>query len=312
MLQFLGIILIVNVIIFDLWWLCSEKSLSLGRAGFLGSLTIVVVIAGLVLIFNERAMNVVFGKNSKISIASKQAQVDAEAVSEIRKQVEAQRATIDLVATEATDAKKLSVEVAAKNVEAGEKLVEIDKALNEAKTSVSSLEVLSLYQRTVLAAQGNDRFAYNQLLKWSEDVSFPFRNEAAGTYYKIMNDHSSPMYSSGFTVSWKEGIDPSALTINQLIGYFFSTSQTTTSDQQCGLLEYICSRDDIPKLDRLDFYVLVMKQHRHLGVCEYAGRYFTKLADLKIKPLALNHLVNWWYKNRDKFKDGDADKGSKQ
>ena len=70
------------------------------------------------------------------------------------------------------------------------------------------------------------------------------------------------------------------------------------------LLEYIYKRNDIPKKDRLDFFVDVMSSDNHLMVCEYAGRYFNGLTRLKIKPLASDYLIKWWADNKDKFEVG--------
>lgn len=67
------------------------------------------------------------------------------------------------------------------------------------------------------------------------------------------------------------------------------------------LLEYIWQRDDIPKVDRLDFMIEVMKQDYSLNAIEYAGRHFTSGANLKIKPLAVDYLVKWWNDHRNEL-----------
>jgi len=67
------------------------------------------------------------------------------------------------------------------------------------------------------------------------------------------------------------------------------------------LLEYINNRNDIPKIDKLDFFMQVMKTDQSLTAVEYAGRYFTTDTNLKIKPLAVDYLAQWWAANRKNY-----------
>ena len=64
------------------------------------------------------------------------------------------------------------------------------------------------------------------------------------------------------------------------------------------MLEFAWKRDDIPKIDRMDFMMQVMEKDTSLTAVEYAGRYFTQSAGLKIKPMALEYLKDWWDTNR--------------
>ena len=299
MLQLFGILIIANILIIDLWLLWNQKSLSGMAVTFLIFFTAFALLAGLVLIFNQRAIELSYGKYGSLKVTAEQAEIDAKEVAEIRKRVEAQSATIDLVAEQATKAKELSEEVARKNVKAEEKLTEIDNTLSEANESLRSLDSYSKYYAVVIAAQGEDRIAYDELGKLAADDSCPFRAHAQQIHQKIMEDHSQGMYYSGFTVNWKEGVDPNKLTFEQLKQTFLSSDSYTKQ----ALLEYIWKRNDIPKIHRLDFMVDVMKTDSHLTVCEYAGRYFTQGTELKIKPLALDYLIQWWSGNRSKFEE---------
>jgi hypothetical protein len=66
-------------------------------------------------------------------------------------------------------------------------------------------------------------------------------------------------------------------------------------------LEYIWTRNDIPKIDRLDFLMSVMKFDASLTAVEYAGRHFTEGTEQKIKPLAVEFLAKWWDEHRSEF-----------
>jgi hypothetical protein len=164
----------------------------------------------------------------------------------------------------------------------------------------------------VIAAQGEDRTAYDELGKLATDNSSPFRVHAQQIYQKITEDHSSGMYESGFTIDWKEGVDPNKLTFEQFKLVFLSFNPSKDPYLRRALLEYIWQRNDIPKILRLDFMVDVMRTDKHLMVCEYAGRYFTQGTELKIKPLALDYLIQWWADNRSKFEEKpDPNKSNK-
>src|SRR3989304_6449914 len=126
MLQLFGILIIVNILIIDLWWLYNQKSWSGVVVTFLIFFTAFALLAGLVLIFNQRAIELSYGKYGSLKVTAEQAEIDAKEIAEIRKRVEAQSATIDLVAEQATKAKELSEEVSRKNVKSEEKLIEID------------------------------------------------------------------------------------------------------------------------------------------------------------------------------------------
>ncbi len=51
----------------------------------------------------------------------------------------------------------------------------------------------------------------------------------------------------------------------------------------------------------MQFLVDIIERDTDLNAVEYAGRYFTQGASLKIKPLAIEYLLNWWKENKDKI-----------
>ncbi len=107
------------------------------------------------------------------------------------------------------------------------------------------------------------------------------------------------MYSSGFTIPWKESFDPSKLPLPALVQQY----QGSPPQLKPAMLEYIWKRDDISKVERLDFMIDVMKHDESLRAVEYAGRHFTAGTDQKIKPMAIEYLVDWWEKNKSEFQE---------
>jgi hypothetical protein len=165
------------------------------------------------------------------------------------------------------------------------KLAVLDRSVEDGNRAVAELQLLARFDTVVIKAQNNDRDAYDQLYKWSEDVNFPFRILALQTYQKIMDDHSSPVFFQDFEFPWKEGYDPSKYTFEQLKQIFSGLGEYPYMRR--ALLEYINKRKDISTFEKLNFFADVLKNDKHLMVCEYAGRYFRELTGLKTKALYL-------------------------
>ncbi len=91
----------------------------------------IAVISGLALTFHERAIEITFGKYATLKAAAAQATTDAGEIAIIRQRVEAQAATMDLVAKESSDAKRLLGELRSENKDAENKLGQFDEKLKQ-------------------------------------------------------------------------------------------------------------------------------------------------------------------------------------
>ena len=293
--KIIGILLVLNSIAITGWWVGTHGSHKFGVI----TVCLIAVFAGLVLILNERITEITVKGVGSISASAEQAQTDAEAISQVKTRVETQSATVDLVADKATKAQELSEEVAKQNKKAEEKLATLDSAIGKAKNSLEELESTTEFTTTVVAAQNDDRDAFDQLEKWAKDACFRFSVKAGQAWHTILDDHSKPYHMSGFEFPWPEGFDPSELTLSQLEQQF---SETLTHLKPA-LLEYIWKRNDFPKKDRLSFMMNVMKTDKSLKVVEYAGIHFTSGTSQEIKPIAVEHLSKWWDENKSSFED---------
>lgn len=92
---------------------------------------ILSIVAGLALTFHERAIEITFGKVATLKAAAQQATTDAKEIAAIRQRVEAQAATLDLVAKESSDAKRLLDELRKENTKADEKLKLLEQKTSE-------------------------------------------------------------------------------------------------------------------------------------------------------------------------------------
>jgi len=292
--KLIGILLVLNSIALTAWWVTTQGSY---KAAVI-TLCFLTVFAGLALILQERITELTVKGVGTIKTAVQQVTLDVQTVAELKERVENQSATVDLVAKEASKAKALSEEVAENNERAEEKLETLDKAITKANITLDGLEAVTEFTMTVVAAQNDDRKAFDKLKILAEDKAYRFSGRAQQAWNTIFEEHSKPYFASGFKVPWGEGFDPSKLTLPELAQQY----QHVPAQLKPALLEYIWNRNDIPKIDRLDFMMNVMKTDSSLTAVEYAGRHFTSGTNQKIKPLAVEHLSNWWREHRQEFK----------
>lgn len=223
--------------------------------------------------------------------------MDAKAIADLKARVENQSATVGLVAQEASTAKALSEEVADKNQQAETKLAAIDKTLTQASSTLKKLESVTEFTITVVAAQNDDRKAFDKLREWADDDTHPFRDRAAQARDSIINALTPPIRRVPPSFPWNEGIDPSALSLEDLRSHYL----TVASRWRPSLIDYIWGREDIPKIDRLDLLMSVMLEDDRLRAVEHAGRCFICGIDQRIHPLALHSLSVWWREHREEF-----------
>jgi hypothetical protein len=181
--------------------------------------------------------------------------------------------------------------------DAEQRLKAVGSELNEAKKMIADLKAISEFTTTVIAAQNDDRRAFDKLKTWANDPSFPRRSEAGQAWVKIMDDHASPFVMGGYSIPWKEGVDPSRLSLSELKTEFLSAPLFI----KFGLLEYIWNRKDFPKRERMQFLIDVIKTDQSLKVIENAARFFLSESKQKLKPLAVDQLIEWWDNNKNKI-----------
>ena len=94
MAQLIGILIIINSLVVTTWWIGTGRAHS---AVFI-PVCLIAVFAGIVLIMQDRALEITIKGVGSIKAAAEQAILDAKQVTEIKDQIVAQRATIDIVA----------------------------------------------------------------------------------------------------------------------------------------------------------------------------------------------------------------------
>jgi hypothetical protein len=292
MLKIVGALLIINALVITAWWVMGEHP----HKGWAFTLCLSAVFVGAFLVLQERVTELTVKGIGTIKSAAEQASADAIAISELKERVEAQSATVNLIAKEAADAKQLVNDLSEKNSIAESKLSQLDKSINDGNLAVKELQLYTQFNTTVLSAQNDSRRAYDQLWAWSEDSPFPFQKAAAQAVQTIMDQHNPAMIRSGFRVSWNEGVDPQKLSSSELWQAFKSAPPHI----RLGILEFVWEkRTDITKRDRLQFLVDVLRSDESLQVVEYAGRYFAQGTGDKLKPIAIGPHLKWWEEHKD-------------
>jgi len=295
MLKLIGALLIINALFITAWWVMGEHL----HKGWAFTLCLSAIFVGSFLVLQERVTELTVKGIGTIKSAAEQASADANLIADLKSRVEAQSATVNLVAKEAADAKQLVNDLSEKNIKAEEKLTQLDMAINYGNLAVKELQLYTQFNTTVLAAQNDNRPAYDKLWNWSEDSSFPFQSAAAQAAQTIMDQHAPQIVRAGFKVSWNEGVDPQQLSLNELWQALISAPPHI----RLGILEFVwVKRTDISKRDRLQFLVDVLKNDESLQVVEYAGRYFAQGTEDKLKPIAIKAHLKWWEDNKETIK----------
>ncbi|MBA7709837.1 hypothetical protein ES703_118763 [subsurface metagenome] len=289
--KLVGILLILNSIAASSYWITAHGT----HKGAVLTLCSLAVFAGIAFLISDRITELSMKGIGTIKAAAEQASADANVVSELKKRVEDQSATVDLVAKEAADAKKLVNALSLKNSKAEEKLSQLDKSINDGNLAVKELQIYTQFNRVVLAAKNDSRRAYEQLWAWSADSSYPLQKDATQTIQTIVDQHDPKMTITNTSISLKNGKNPLKLSLSDLRIAMLSTPPNI---RRC-VVEFVWrERTDISKKDRLEFLVDVLRSDESLLVVEYAGRYFEEGTGDKLKPLAIKQHLEWWKKNK--------------
>jgi hypothetical protein len=292
--KIIGILLVLFVAGFSLWLLVRKDTKEPPKGGrgslwFLGFL-------GVALIMQDRIIKLTTPIGTLETVTAK-AQADAGDIAGLKTQAEQQTATINLVASDAAKAQAVSANAAAQLTEAQKKLTSLNAAATAVQATLDKVKQDEDFMMTVLAAESDSRESFDNLKKIADDKSNRFSDMAGKTWHTIFEAHSLGFFQSGFTVPWLPNVDPSKLSLGELEQAY----QLAETIIKPGILEYIWRRNDIPKLDRLDFMMKVMKTDASLSAVEYAGRYFTEGTGQKIKPVAVQFLAPWWDEHRQEY-----------
>lgn len=217
MLKIIGILLVLGSIGYTAWWMNKESNNKTTKSCYMYGvvpLCALAVLSGFCLLFYDRITELTINNVGTI-ITSVQA--DANTVATLTKRVEGQSATVDLVAKEASQTKKISEEVASKNKQAEEKLISLDEAISKVNATLANLDAMKEFTMTVMAAENDDRLAFYKLRSWSGDGSYSLQKQAIEAVMNIEKSYVGICGQHAFLeLTWSEGSDPSKLSFEEI------------------------------------------------------------------------------------------------
>ncbi|MEN6578725.1 MAG: hypothetical protein ABFD90_20435 [Phycisphaerales bacterium] len=160
--KMMGILLIFNALLLSTWWVCTDHP----HKTWAILVGLVAIFVGVYFTVQDRAIEITIEKVGTIKAAAQQATADAQAVTELRRRIEAQSATVDLVAESATKAHNLIEELSQKNDAAENKISELEHASADFQRTVAELKETADFTSLVAAAQNDDRIAFDKLTAW--------------------------------------------------------------------------------------------------------------------------------------------------
>ncbi len=156
-----------------------------------------------------------------------------------------------------------------------ENVDQINALATNAVLTVKRLEEQSQFLSVMTGALSGSRKNYEQLVKWSRDQSYPFQAEAASAALLNFPNPLSPT----FNLKWRDGIDPSKLTLEEIINDF----QYIPGENHQAFVQFVWNRNDLTKRDRMEFLLNVILNDENLRAVFYAVQLFAGEAKLEMQ-----------------------------
>ena len=296
-----GFLIIINALILTALWISGDHQ----HKGWVVSACLLALFAGSAMMLHDRAIEISLKGVGTIKAAAEQATTDANEIADIKNKVEAQSATVNLVAKSAEEAKKLVGELDLKNEVMDERLSKLGKTTEKAADALKEVERVTGFATILLAAQNDSWKAYDQLVKWSNDKDFPLREMATNALVKIRSSHAA--FSWGYLhIIWPDGVDPS----KRPLAYFRKALSENDSILHAHLVHVVWDRSDIPKIERMQFLIDVLETSNSLNAKNHAGKLFVEAAgdeNLKWIPFDTDALLTWWKAHKNDIEGKASD-----
>ena len=298
MTQVTGIILILVSIGILIYWLATGRR----SKPLLKYVCVFIAIMGFLLILKDKLVEVTFKDWLSIKTSAAEATADAKTIAAIKQQVENQRATIDIVATEAQTAKNISEEASNKVVAAEQKLRNLDDAIQKANDSLAKLDAATEFSVLVSRAQNDDRAAFIQLANIGVSTNSPFAQSAKSIADTIIQEVQTGTIvdDSAVTIHWDlYGINPDTDSLQQLEEAY--SAHPNSMWVRFNLAKQIFGNSRFSELDRYDFLAKVMQSDNSLKVVQLAVNLMTPKSNIRLNFMWTDSYLQWWARNRSNF-----------
>jgi hypothetical protein len=297
-LEIAGIALIIASFIAAVFaWFFKRKDEHLGRFLLLCMLTIA---GGFGLTIHERVTEVTVGNIATIKTASKQALIDAEEIGNLKKRVENQSSTIDLIATEAKDAKNLHKEAKEKVREIDETIKGISSFRDKASDILEDLKEDQKFISLVNKSENYDTKAFFELVNLSNDRKNKFSPHAKMTVENIkdrlLKERVPGPAAIEYTISFSgEGKpDTGPFSIEEIydhlsLGSNIRSMANVIRRQKLktlvpNLVKFLDITQDLQTLNRITYSLSELTGHEWY-------------------PWNINEFEEWWYKHHSDFNE---------
>lgn len=232
-------------------------------------LVALAVFVGVVFVLEERVTEVGIKGIGTIKAAARRAEDDANAISEIRKQVQQQEASIDSVAERAA--------------EADSKLAKLDEALE--------------MTRLVIAAKNDDRRAFEILGDYTNEKTSPYWRLAASVHVDVRAQFDGPIEPGYLSIPPQFNVK--SIPESKVVDYYRSCDAFFHP----ALVVAFTDRADLSLRSRLELAASVLESDESLTATHYAGKFLADHAGIKWQPFNTAPLLAWWDSNRDSISD---------
>jgi hypothetical protein len=259
--KLLGLLLIANALILSAAWMVGETASKAGSATRIGvvSVTLIAVFAGIFFIIADRSTEITVKGVGTIKAAALSAQTDAKEVAAIKQRVENQSATIDLIASKATQAQSLAEQV---------------------KRTLD-------FAVTVQKALADDRVAFNHLQDYVRDESE--LSPIAGNMYVAVRTNATSPIRPGF-LNLPNDHPLYAATTRTDIRKFYS--QLPPVLRPAGIIFELEKNPKIDETDKLALCLDILSNDPSLQATNIAGSFAAKATGVDWNPFIVQPVID--------------------
>ena len=294
----IGIILIVTSIVIAIYWLATGKR----NKPLFRFVCVFTAIMGFLLVLKDKLVEVTFKDVISIKTSAAKASADAEVIAKVKQQVENQRATIDLVATEAQKAKNISEDASNKVMLAEQKLITLDDAIQKANEALGKLNAATEFSLLIAKAQNDDRDAFIQLIKISMTNNSPYAQSAKNIVNSILHETETQtvIEDNAVTIHWDiYGIDPDKDTLQKLTDFYSAHPDSVLI--RFNVVKQIFNASRFSERERFDFVAKVMQTDKSLRILQLCCNLMTPKSNIRLNLLGADVYLQWEANNRESF-----------
>lgn len=258
---YLGITVIIVTIVSIFIATIKEKLKSTGQIRWLGGIGILAGFA----IANINTLEKISYKGFGLTNYVQKAKTDVGEISSIKKEVFAQKESMDIVIRDINHQKEL-----------------IDKQFKNTKKWL---------EMNKLAAQAlaDNRKAYDKIyFSYRNDNDPQIAEYAKQITNKIIAEANGPMHTF-WSVPWKEGINPTQLSFDLARREYEIAEEF---QKRCALVDFITNNKNYTKKEKLKFLLKALQKDKHLKVCETICRNINKLTNQQLAHLDFDAYYN--------------------